>query len=153
MLNLDPAKLLVIGMLALVLLGPERLPRVARQLGGAWRELTRLRDQVTGEVKAAFPIEDLPRIPNAASAISNAVSTVTSPLGASLRARDAASSSTGGTEGADDVLADSSDEQTAAERPLEGGGRPRDAIRGAPAIVVHGALGEFAFVPDDPSMN
>ena len=53
--NLDPAKLLVILVLILVVLGPERLPRVARQLGGAWREVTRVRDQVTTEVRNAMP--------------------------------------------------------------------------------------------------
>jgi sec-independent protein translocase protein TatB len=149
-LNLDPAKILVIGMIALVLLGPERLPRVARQLGGAWRELTRLREQVTDEMKAAFPLDDVPRIPNASSAISRAVSSVTSPLAASLdESRDAR---------ADEAV----DAAPAESDPSEAGGDgtgldempPRRATaRHAPEVVVHGRLGEFAFVPDDPSMN
>ena len=37
MLNLDPAKLLVIAVVAIILLGPDRLPNLARQVGGAWR--------------------------------------------------------------------------------------------------------------------
>lgn len=64
--SLDPAKVLVILVVALIVLGPERLPRAARQLGAAWRELTRLRDQVTDEVRAAIPDIDVPRIPHGA---------------------------------------------------------------------------------------
>src|ERR1700722_1988563 len=85
MLNLDPAKLLVIGMIALIVLGPERLPRVARQLGGAWRELTRLRDQVSDEVRTAFPVDDLPRMPNASAAVSGAISRITRPVESSAK--------------------------------------------------------------------
>ncbi len=62
MFNLDPAKLLVILVIALIVLGPDRLPRLARQLGAAWRELTRVRDQVTDEVRAAIPEVEVPRV-------------------------------------------------------------------------------------------
>lgn len=64
--SLDPAKVLVVLVVALIVLGPERLPRAARQLGAAWRELTRIREQVTEEVRAAIPEVDLPRIPQGA---------------------------------------------------------------------------------------
>ena len=43
MLNLDPGKLLVIGVVAIILLGPDRLPQVARQIGGAWRAFNEFR--------------------------------------------------------------------------------------------------------------
>lgn len=33
---LSPAKLLVILVIALVVLGPDKLPKVARQIGGLW---------------------------------------------------------------------------------------------------------------------
>ena len=33
MLNLDPAKLLIIAVVAVILLGPDKLPQVARQAG------------------------------------------------------------------------------------------------------------------------
>ena len=39
MLNLDPAKLLIIAVVAVILLGPDKLPQVARQAGAAWRTL------------------------------------------------------------------------------------------------------------------
>jgi sec-independent protein translocase protein TatB len=62
--NLDPAKILVILVLVLVLVGPERLPKVARTLGAAWHEFARVRQEVVDEVRSALPdSEDLPRIP------------------------------------------------------------------------------------------
>jgi sec-independent protein translocase protein TatB len=67
-LNLDPAKLLVILVIALVVLGPERLPAVARQMAALIRELNRVRDQVRDEVRSALPDVDLPKIPKIPSA-------------------------------------------------------------------------------------
>lgn len=58
MLNLDPSKLLVIAVLAIVLLGPEKLPGAARQIGMVWRALTRWRERVEAEVRSTLP--DLP---------------------------------------------------------------------------------------------
>ena len=131
MLNLDPAKLLVIGMVALIVLGPERLPRAARQAAGIWRELVRLRDQVSKEVRDAFPVEEIPRIPNVSRAISGTISKITATPDASTRPDD---------------------ESTGVDEPARTDDRPRRTRR-APEVVVHPALGEFAFLPDDPSMN
>jgi Sec-independent protein translocase protein TatA len=81
-LNLDPAKLLVILVAALVVLGPDRLPSAARQLGGAWRTLTHLREQVTEEVRRAIPDVDLPHIPRA-GAVTNFLTDLTRPAASS----------------------------------------------------------------------
>jgi sec-independent protein translocase protein TatB len=164
-LNLDPAKLLVIGLIALIVLGPERLPRLARQLGSAWHELTRLREQVTDEVKSAFPIEDLPkipRVPDVSSAISSAVTSFTRPISTAVAASVAGTPNrdrpvTEGTGVADaaqspDVVTDGAEEQP--EVVADGTARRNNAgVRRAPDVVIHGTLGEFAFVPDDPNMN
>lgn len=61
--GLDPAKLLVILVLALVLLGPDRLPRAPRQVGAFWREFTQFRVRLEDEVRGAIPDVDLPKIP------------------------------------------------------------------------------------------
>ncbi len=61
--GLDPAKLLVILVLALILLGPERLPKAARQVGAFWRDLTAFRQRLEEEVRSAIPDVDLPDIP------------------------------------------------------------------------------------------
>jgi sec-independent protein translocase protein TatB len=58
MLNLDPGKLLVIAVVAIILLGPDRLPQVARQLGGAWRSFNEFRHRMESEVRNTMP--DLP---------------------------------------------------------------------------------------------
>jgi Sec-independent protein translocase protein TatA len=68
MMNLDPAKLLVIGVIALVVVGPERLPKYASQLGRAWRTLTTYRAQAEQEIRKVIPDLDLPHIPRSPSA-------------------------------------------------------------------------------------
>ncbi len=58
MLNLDPGKLIVIAVVAIILLGPDRLPQVARQVGGAWRSFNEFRHRMETEVRSSMP--DLP---------------------------------------------------------------------------------------------
>src|ERR1019366_6548868 len=58
MLNLDPSKLLIIAVVAVILLGPDRLPAFARQVGGAWRCFTAYRHRMEQEVRSSMP--DLP---------------------------------------------------------------------------------------------
>lgn len=58
MLSLSPAKILVVLVVALLVLGPEKLPGVARQLGAAWGELRKLRTRLEREVREVLP--DLP---------------------------------------------------------------------------------------------
>jgi TatA/E family protein of Tat protein translocase len=58
MFNLDPAKLLIIAVVAIILLGPDRLPQLARQVGGAWRTFNEYRHRMESEVRKSIP--DLP---------------------------------------------------------------------------------------------
>lgn len=58
MLNLDPSKLLVIAVVGIIVLGPERLPRCARQVGEAWRSFSAFRQRMESEVRGSLP--DLP---------------------------------------------------------------------------------------------
>src|ERR1700733_15093585 len=55
MLSLSPAKLLVILVIALVVLGPEKLPQVARQIGAVWHDLREWRSRIETEVRGTFP--------------------------------------------------------------------------------------------------
>jgi TatA/E family protein of Tat protein translocase len=57
-LNLDPAKLLIIAVVAIILLGPDKLPQVARQAGAAWRSFNDFRHRMENEVRNSIP--DLP---------------------------------------------------------------------------------------------
>src|SRR5580658_4563610 len=67
MLSLSPAKLLVLLVIALIVLGPEKLPQVARQLGAAWGDLRRFRARLESDVRGAFP--DLPATHEVAQAV------------------------------------------------------------------------------------
>jgi Sec-independent protein translocase protein TatA len=83
MLNLDPAKLLIIAVVAVILLGPDRLPQVARQIGGAWRTFTDYRHRMESQVRSSMP--DLPssveiaRLARSPSALLNHLSNLDSP--------------------------------------------------------------------------
>jgi sec-independent protein translocase protein TatB len=58
MLNLDPGKVIVIAVVAIILLGPDKLPQFARQVGGAWRTFNDFRHRMESEVRSTMP--DLP---------------------------------------------------------------------------------------------
>ena len=67
MMSLSPAKLLVILVITLIVLGPEKLPQVARQMGAVWGGLRRWRGWVETEVRSTFP--DLPPTHEVVSAV------------------------------------------------------------------------------------
>ncbi|MHB8329773.1 MAG: twin-arginine translocase TatA/TatE family subunit, partial [Acidimicrobiales bacterium] len=67
MLSLSPAKLLVVLVIALIVLGPEKLPGMARQVGAAWGDLRRFRSRLESEVRGVFP--DLPPAHEVAQAV------------------------------------------------------------------------------------
>lgn len=58
MFLLSPAKLLVVLVVALLVLGPDKLPKVAKQLGGLWGDFRKFRERLELEVRDTFP--DLP---------------------------------------------------------------------------------------------
>jgi hypothetical protein len=97
-LNLDPAKLLVILVLALIVLGPDRLPGAARQLGTAWRTLTHLREQVTEEVRKAIPDVTIPNLPRAGMVTSFLTDLTRAPAGGATTAGTAPDSGAEGGE-------------------------------------------------------
>src|ERR1700729_3395853 len=78
MLNLDPAKLLVIAVVAVILLGPDRLPQVARQVGAAWRSFHEFRHRRESEVRSSIPdlpsSNDIARLARSPSALLNHLS-------------------------------------------------------------------------------
>jgi TatA/E family protein of Tat protein translocase len=59
MLGLSPVRLLIIVVVALVVLGPDKLPQYARQAGTAWKSLKGLQQRVEDELREVVP--DLPR--------------------------------------------------------------------------------------------
>ena len=61
MFNLQGGELIIIAVLALVVLGPERLPDAMRRLGRALGQLRRMGNEVTEEFRSAVadPMDDL----------------------------------------------------------------------------------------------
>jgi Tat protein translocase TatB subunit len=60
-MNLGPAEILVILVVALVVFGPKRLPEVGRQVGGALREIRKVQDSVRSEIQTVLNDDDAPR--------------------------------------------------------------------------------------------
>lgn len=58
MLNLDPGKLLVVAIVAIIVLGPDKLPQFAKQVGGMWRSFGDFRQRMESQVRQSIP--DLP---------------------------------------------------------------------------------------------
>ena len=62
MFGVSGQELIIIALIAVILLGPERIPQVARGLARAYRELTKVRRQVDstlGELKSELKLDDL----------------------------------------------------------------------------------------------
>jgi Sec-independent protein translocase protein TatA len=128
--SLDPAKILMIFVVVLIVMGPDRLPKVARQLGAAWHEVTRLRQEVADEVRAVMPELDLnsiPRIPSVRGTLTGLLAEPSAPTAASA-----------------------GDE---AAPPEEGAGAAGAGSGVAVPSSPIPALGDFTPQADDPSMN
>jgi len=55
MLSLNPEKLFIVLIVALVLLGPDKLPRLARQMGQGWNKLRAFQQKIESEVRDTMP--------------------------------------------------------------------------------------------------
>ncbi len=164
MLSLSPAKILVVLVIALIVLGPEKLPGVARQMGAAWGEIRRFRARLENEVRGVFP--DLPPTHEVAQA-------VRSPLSFLNRLADehernqpngnqaGASAVTGaGTEGGSGTRAPpgdgagGGDGAGASVRPAGADAGGAHGNEGTVWFATERAAGEpLPVAPDDPSMN
>ncbi len=120
MLDITPTKLLIVLVFGLIILGPDKLPRVARQVGEAWSSLKGLRQRMEDEMKGIFP--QLPSTTEIASAVRSPISLL-DRLAASHETSKAAESAETGT---------STDSDS-------GGGADTDAILGADTSSSTGA--------------
>ena len=180
MFNLDPGKLIVIAVVAIILLGPDKLPQFARQVGGAWRTFNDFRHRMETEVRSSMP--DLPptseiaRLARSPSALLTHLSNLPSeeeasdgtdePPGAPTEAEAMAAVATNGTgEGAPDPA------PPAVEAPGENGAGATDVSGAVPAEAAvngggphEGAAGtngrpavapqpRDVAVPADPTLN
>jgi Sec-independent protein translocase protein TatA len=56
--NLDPGKLVLVAVVVIVVLGPDKLPDAARRVGATWRSFNEFRHRMESEVRQTIP--DLP---------------------------------------------------------------------------------------------
>lgn len=57
--SLGPLEILVVGVLALIVFGPERLPEIARTLGRTLNELRRMASEVRTEFEDGMKLDDV----------------------------------------------------------------------------------------------
>jgi sec-independent protein translocase protein TatB len=58
MFSLNPEKLFIVFIVAMVLLGPDKLPKLARQVGSGWAKVKAFQERMESEVRETMP--DLP---------------------------------------------------------------------------------------------
>jgi len=142
--SFGPAKILIVLTVALIVLGPEKLPQMTRQIGKAWGDFRRFREHLEGEVRGALG-EDLvpPYTPpwqsDGSSASSGGDGTTTD--GALADGAPASAGSAPG-EGAQDRAP-----------PREPGElTPLPPAAGSSPPATHGGW-DPGLAPDDPSLN
>jgi Sec-independent protein translocase protein TatA len=153
---LSPAKILVILVVALVVLGPDKLPKVAKQVGGLWSDFRKFRQKLESGVRDTFP--DLP----STDTITHAVR---SPLSFLDTLADSHQSENGTTSAPSDGSEPTGMEGDAVQ-PSTDVNRPAGTVQAAeepPAIpgiliadpggIVHQVRSAGGVLPDDPGLN
>jgi sec-independent protein translocase protein TatB len=150
MLSLSPAKLLVVLVIMLIVLGPDKLPGMARQIGAAWHDFRLWRSKLETEVRGTFP--DLPPTHEVARA-------VRSPLAFLDRLADEheRSQTAGEGNGSEPLGSPGSPAPGTGPPPSVGASAPSNGGIGANGWAARPGAGEPSsapgMAPDDPSMN
>ncbi len=154
---LSPAKILVILVVALIVLGPDKLPKVAKQLGGFWGDFRKFREKIESDVRGSFP--DLPSTDTIAHAVRSPLSFLDNLADTHAAEQGTASAEADGYElsGAPD---DADPAPNPAVEPVAEGppaAAPRVDLPGIsiadPGGVVHQVRASGVMVPDDPGLN
>jgi sec-independent protein translocase protein TatB len=152
---LSPAKLLVILVVALLVLGPDKLPKVAKQVGGLWGDFRKFRERLESEVRGTFP--ELPSTDTIANAVRSPLSFLDN-LAESHSAENGTTSGTVNGSEPPDVHGDAVQPSVESNRPA-GTVRANEetAVPGVlitdPGGIVHQVRSSGGAVPDDPGLN
>ena len=136
MILLSPPKLLMILVIALIVLGPDKLPATARRVGAMWSDVKRWRTRLEAEVRDSFP--DLPSTTEIARAVRSPLSMLDHLAEEHATSADVDDRSSTSKQGSDPP----STPPTPVVAPVVAASRPRPAPR------IDAAIG-----PDVPSMN
>ncbi len=153
---LSPAKVLVILVVAVIVLGPDKLPRVAKQIGSLWGDFRRFRQRLESDVRGSFP--DLPSTETIAQAVRSPISFLDNLADSHSPDNEAASGVVNGSE-PPDVQGDAVQPPADANRPV-GSVRASEETPAFPGVliadpggIVHQVRSTGGVVPDDPGMN
>jgi sec-independent protein translocase protein TatB len=152
---LSPAKILVILVVALVVLGPDKLPKVAKQIGGLWGDFRKFREKLESEVRGTFP--DLPSTETITHAVRSPLSFLDT-LADSHTAENGTTSETVNGSEPPDVHGDAVPTPAATDRPTASVPAPEEVPRipgvlTDPGGIVHQVRTSGGTVPDDPGLN
>ena len=152
---LSPAKILVVLVVAVVVLGPDKLPKVARQVGALWGEFRRLRERLETDVRGNFP--DLPSTEKITQAVRSPITFLDS-LADSHAAANGATTPAAGVDRPPDPVGEDVSAGGWSNRPS--GAVQADEDVSLPGITVSDPQGtvhrvriEGRGAPDDPSLN
>ena len=153
---LDPAKLLVVLVVAVIVLGPDKLPKVAKQIGGLWGDFRKFRERLETEVRGNFP--DLPSTDTITQAVRSPLSFLDNLADTHSAENGTTSVAVSGSE-PPDVHGD-------AVQPPSGSNRPAGTVQAFeevpvvpgvlitdPGGIVHQVRSSGGAVPDDPGLN
>lgn len=165
---LSPAKLLVILVVAVVVLGPDKLPKVAKQVGSLWGDFRKFRERLESDVRGSFP--DLPSSATISHAVRSPLSFLdnladshgtadpSSTTDPPSTENGATSAPVNGVEQVD-VQGDQVQPSSEANRPA-GSVQVHGAEPGVPGVLIgdpggiaHQVRSSGRELPDDPGMN
>lgn len=146
--TIGPEKILVVLVVALIVLGPEKLPKMARQAGKAWSDFRRFRDGLEAEVRGAFSDEDGKPITSPVTSITDTLRETVSSAGAPPQGEAAAP----GQQAPGQQTAGPHAPGTATPSDVPAPAPPPPAV--APtASALSPAPDDLPVPPDDPSLN
>jgi sec-independent protein translocase protein TatB len=153
---LSPAKVLVILVVALIVLGPDKLPKMAKQIGSLWGDFRKFRERLESDVRGNFP--DLPSTDTIAQAVRSPLSFLDNLADSHSAENGTTSAVATGTEGPD-VQGDAVQPSSESNRPA-GAVQATEETPGIPEVlivdpggIVHQVRSNGRAIPDDPGMN
>jgi Sec-independent protein translocase protein TatA len=140
-------------------LGPDKLPKVAKQIGGLWHDFRLFREKLESDVRGTFP--DLPSTDKISQAVRSPLSFLDTLADSHVAENGTTSAGTNGTGGTSPPDASGDEVQPSAET-----NRPAGTVRAfeeppsVPGVlitdaggIVHQVRSSGGVVPDDPGMN
>jgi TatA/E family protein of Tat protein translocase len=143
-ISFGPAKILIVLTVALIVLGPEKLPQMTRQVGKAWGDFRRFREHLETEVRGALGEDLVP--PFTAPWQTDGSSDASTPSGADRTTSD------GAAEGVTTSDGSASGEGAQDRAPPQHPGQLAPLPPATGSAAAHGGW-DPGMAPDDPSLN